>query len=150
MTAKPQQAVPKANVVATREGIQVVHQTGRRRKGVTVLLDSDDILREQVGGFTNFIREYAVVGLAVGFIVGQQANGVMKQLVTSFVDPWLQILFGPDLSKKTAILHHGTEPITMPWGAFVYSIIEFFIVAIVIYLVVKLLRLDRLKKQKEK
>jgi len=144
------QKTESVDVVATREGVQVVRRPNRKRKGVTVLLDSDDILREQVGGFTNFIREYAVVGLAVGFIVGQQANGVMKQLVASFVDPWLQILFGPELSKRTAVLHHGKDPVAMPWGAFIYAMIEFFIVAVVIYLVVKLLRLDKLKKPKEK
>jgi large conductance mechanosensitive channel len=147
MTAKPKQTSVKADVIATREGVQVVQRTTHRRKGVTVLLDSDDILREQVGGFANFIREYAVVGLAVGFIVGQQANSVMKQLVTSFVDPWLRVLFGPALATRTAVLHHGRDPVQMPWGAFLYAIIEFFFVAVAIYLVVKLLRLDKLKKQ---
>lgn len=136
-------------MVATSEDAEVARRPNRRR-GVTVLLDSDDILREQVGGFTNFIREYAVVGLAVGFIVGQQANAVMKQLVASFVDPWLHVLFGPDLDKRAIILHHDKAPVEMPWGAFVYSFIEFFCVAIIIYLVVKLLRLDKLKKPKEK
>jgi len=147
--AKAQKA-ESVDVVATREGVQVVRRPEHRRKGVTVLLDSDDILREQVGGFTNFIREYAVVGLAVGFIVGQQANAVMKQLVTSFVDPWLHVVFGPDLATRTLTLHHAGEPVAMPWGAFIYSFIEFFFVAIIIYLVVKMLRLDKLKKPKEK
>ncbi len=144
------QKTESVDVVATREGVQVVRRPNRRRKGVTVLLDSDDILREQVGGFTNFIREYAVVGLAVGFIIGQQANAVMKQLVASFVDPWLRVLFGPSLEKRVIILHHESTPVEMPWGAFVYAFIEFFCVAIIIYLVVKLLRLDKLKKPKEK
>jgi large conductance mechanosensitive channel len=141
----------ETRIVETPSGdVKVTQPKGRRHTGVTVLLDSDDILREQVGGFTNFLREYAVVGLAVGFIVGQQANAVVKQLVASFIDPWLKVLFGQDLSKATATVHHGTTDVPVPWGAFVYTFIEFIFVAVTIYLVVKLFRLDKLKKPKEK
>jgi large conductance mechanosensitive channel len=147
--ANTEKAAAVADVVATRNGVKIVER-GNHRKGVTVLLEPDELVREQVGGFTNFLREYAVVGLAVGFIVGQQANAVMKQLVTSFIDPWLQVLFGPGLNTRTAFVHHGETPIEVPWGAFVYSFIEFLLVAVTIYLIVKLFRLDKLKKQKEK
>jgi len=146
---KPRQTETK--VVETASGeIKITHPKGTRRGGVTVLLSSDDVLREQATGFTNFLRDYAVVGLAVGFILGQQANAVVKQLVASFISPWLEVLFGPDLSKHAATVHHGTTAISLPWGAFVYTIIEFFFVAVTIYVVVKLFRLDKLKKVKEK
>jgi len=147
-TQKPKQTETK--VVQTASGeVRVTQPKGQRHHGVTVLLDSDDILREQVGGFTNFLREYAVVGLAIGFIIGQQANAVVKQLVVSFVQPWLQMLFGKDLGKRTATIYHGTTPIAVPWGAFVYTFIEFLFVAVTIYVVVKLFRLDKLKKRKD-
>lgn len=141
----------ETRVVENKDGsVTVVQPKGKKHsKGVTVLLESDDVLREQVGGFTNFLREYAVVGLAVGFIVGQQANGVVKQLVATFVDPWAKVVFGQDLSTRTAHLHHNTTLVLVPWGAFVYVLIEFFLVLITIYLVVKLFRLDKLKKPKE-
>jgi len=60
------------------------------------------------------------------------------------------VLFGPGLNTRTAFVHHGETPIEVPWGAFVYSFIEFLLVAVTIYLIVKLFRLDKLKKQKEK
>ncbi|HSX43507.1 MAG TPA: MscL family protein [Candidatus Saccharimonadales bacterium] len=136
-------------VTETKDGaVKVVQPKGRRHHGVTVLLDSDDIVREQATGFANFLREYAVVGLAIGFIVGQQANAVAKQLVVSFIQPWVQVLFGTDWSKRTATLHHGAQPVLVPWGAFIYSLIEFFFIVAGIYLVVKLFRLDKLRKPK--
>ena len=134
-------------LVASRNGLKIAKPNSKHH--VRVLEEPDDVLKEQVGGFTNFLREYAVVGLAVGFILGQQANAVVKQLVTSFIEPWLQVLFGTGLSKRTAIWHHGTDKIKVEWGQFVYALIDFLFVAITIYIVVRLLRLDKLKKLKE-
>jgi large conductance mechanosensitive channel len=144
-TSNPQN---QTKVTETKDGsIKITQPKGRKHKGVTVLLDTDDVLRAQAGGFANFLREYAVVGLAVGFIVGQQANGVAKQLVTSFLDPLVQVWFGQDLSSRVATVHHHSQPVRVPWGAFVYTLIEFFFVVIVIYALVKLFRLDKLRKK---
>lgn len=140
----------QTKIVETKNGdVKVVQPQGHKHTGITVLLDSDDIVRHQATGFANFLREYAVVGLAIGFIVGQQANTVVKQLVASFIEPWVEVIFGQDLSTRAATLHHGTSPVKLPWGAFIYSIIEFFFVVLGIYLVVKLFRLDKLKKPKD-
>jgi large conductance mechanosensitive channel len=141
----------QVEVVENKDGsVTVVHPKGRRHSpAITALLESDDVFRDQVGGFANFLREYAVIGLAVGFIVGQQANAVVKQMVASFVDPWTKILFGQDLSTRVAHLHHDQTLVVVPWGLFVYTLIEFFLVLIVLYVLIKLFRLDKLKKPKE-
>jgi len=146
MTEK-QSETTEARIVETKDGeVKVIQPKGRKHRGVTVLLDTDDVVREQVGGFTNFLRDYAVVGLAVGFIVGQQANAVVKQLVNSFVDPVVKVWFGQDLSSRVAIVHHNGQPVQLPWGAFVYVLIEFFLVLITLYLLIKLFKLDKLRK----
>lgn len=145
-TDKSQKSEGKTTIVATSEGVKVVTRR-HSRHGVDVLLEPDDLVREQAVGFTNFLREYAVVGLAAGFIIGQQANGVAKQLVDSFIQPWLQVLFGTRLSTRVAIVHHGQTPIKFAWGAFIYALIDFFFVVLIIYLVIKLLRLDKFKKK---
>jgi len=44
----------------------------------TILDEPDELVRRQFGGFVNFIREKAVVGLAVGFVIGQQAQGFIN------------------------------------------------------------------------
>jgi large conductance mechanosensitive channel len=146
-----QRPTTQMNIVENKDGsVTVMQPKGHKHKGVTVLLDSDDVLREQVGGFANFLRDYAVVGLAIGFIVGQQANAVVKQMVASFVDPWAKIVFGQDLSTRVAHFHHGRTPVPLPWGAFVYTLIEFFLVLITIYILIKLFRLDKLRQKKAK
>jgi len=151
MTDTPKPSETQTKVVETKNGeVKITQPKGKHHSGITVLLDSDEVLKEQVGGFANFLREYAVVGLAIGFVVGQQANAVMKQLVDSFVKPWVAVLFGDDLNKRTAVLHHGSTPVPLPWGAFIYSFIDFFFVVVAIYVVIKLFRLDKLKKRTKK
>lgn len=136
------------HIIASKDGmVKITQPKNHKHKGVTVLFDTDDVIRAQAGGFANFLREYAVVGLAVGFIAGQQANTVVKQLVASFVDPWVQILFGQNLSSWAGHFHHDNTTVLVPWGLFVYDIIEFFLVLLVVYAVVKLFRLDKFRKK---
>lgn len=130
------------------ETVHIESPKGSRRPKVSVIVSNE--LGESAHGFADFLREYAVVGLAVGFIVGQQANTVVKQLVATFVDPWVQVIFGQDLSTRYATWHHGLQPVKFPWGLFVYDLIEFFFVVIFIYAVIKIFHLNRLKKKAKK
>ena len=135
--------------IEKEQEVVVVDKHGKRHRGVAVLLDSDDLMRDQVGGFVNFLKDFSVVGVALGFIVGQQANGVVKQFVESFANPLYKFLFGQDLNSRVAIVHHGSQAITVAWGSFVYTFLEFFFVLISIYVVVKLFKLDRLTNKKK-
>ncbi len=120
-----------------------------RRPNVTVLLDTDDLVKEQVGGFIDFLREHAIVGLAVGFVIGQQAQGVIKQLVASFVDPTIQLFFGgAKLSERTVTLHLFVNEAKFGWGAMIYSLLNLVFVLATIYILIKVLNLDKLDKPK--
>ena len=129
--------------------VVVKDKDGKEHKRRAVLLEPDEFAKHQVGGFLNFLQEYAVVGLALGFIVGQQANGVVKQFVASFIDPLSQVWFGQNLSEKAATLHHNQDVVKVPWGAFVYLLLEFFLVLIAMYAIIKIFRLDRFVKNDE-
>src|SRR3954465_8948007 len=54
-----------------------------------------------VGGFVNFLREHAVVGLAVGFVIGLQAQTLVRQLVDSFITPAFTLFFGQALKDRS-------------------------------------------------
>jgi large conductance mechanosensitive channel len=103
-----------------------------------------------VEGFVEFIRTQGVVGLAIGFMMGTQAQLLIKQFTASFVDPVLQLLFGGSkvLSERTLYIQINSHSATFFWGAFVYSVINFVIIAGVVYLAFKWLRLDKLDKKK--
>lgn len=102
-----------------------------------------------LNGFVSFIRENAVVGLAVGFVIGAQVQSVVKQLIASFVDPLFQLLFGQALSQRTAVFHLNGHTADFAWGSFAYVLIDFLFVLLAVYLIIKILKLDKLDKQKK-
>lgn len=100
-----------------------------------------------VGGFLNFIREHAIIGLAVGFAIATQVQAIVRQLIASFIDPLYAVLFnGQKLSSMSLTLHwHGRQAI-FGWGAFVYALIDFLFVLAIIYIAIKILHLEKLDK----
>lgn len=103
-----------------------------------------------VSGFVDFLREHAVVGLAIGFVIGTQVQSLVKQLVSSFIDPLFKLLLGQALSQRTFTLHWHGRSANFGWGGFVYALLDFLFVLATIYAVVKFLNLDQLDKPKPK
>jgi large-conductance mechanosensitive channel len=103
-----------------------------------------------VGGFLDFLKQHAVVGLIIGFVIGNQVTSIVKQLISSFVDPLTKLLFGTALSNRTFVLHLRGRSATFDWGALVYVLVIFLFVLITMYLAVKLLKLDKLEKEDKK
>ncbi len=97
-------------------------------------------------GFLDFVREQGVVGLAVGFILGGAVSKVVSSLVTDFINPLLGILLGKSEGLKAASFYVGSAEIM--YGDFISVIIDFLVVATVVYVGVKLLGADKLDKTK--
>lgn len=98
-------------------------------------------------GFINFIREQGVVGLAVGFILGGAISKVVTALVTDIINPIINALLGSADGLKTASIKIGSSAIL--YGDLISVIIDFTIVALVVYFGVKVLGLNKLDKKKE-
>jgi large conductance mechanosensitive channel len=84
--------------------------------------------------FKDFIKEYKVIGLAVAFIIGIAATALVKSLVDNIVMPIITP-FVPGGAWQTATLKIG--PIVFGWGAFVGALINFLIIAWVVFLIAK-------------
>lgn len=100
-----------------------------------------------MAGFLNFIREQGVVGLAVGFILGGAVSKVVAGLVTDIINPILGLVLGASGGLKVASLEIGS--VSILWGDFVSILIDFIVIAFVVYFGVKFIGLDRLDKKKE-
>lgn len=97
-------------------------------------------------GFINFIREQGVVGLAVGFILGGAVSKVVTALVTDIINPLVGILLGFAGNLSAMTLKIGSSQ--LKWGDFLSVVIDFLIIAAVVYFGVKGLGLDKLDKKK--
>lgn len=106
----------------------------------------------QVNGLADFIREQGVVGLAIGFVIGASTATLMRSLVDNILMPPLGVLLGSGEGIKTMSLSMGTyqgKEALLRYGQFFNDFINFLILVLAIYLVFRILRLDRFNKKKE-
>jgi large conductance mechanosensitive channel len=90
--------------------------------------------------FKSFIMRGNVVDLAVGVVIGTAFGKIVSSLVDSIIMPVVGYLVsGIDLSQL--VFNTNTVPgapnVLIPYGKFVQSCVDFLIVAMVIFLVVK-------------
>lgn len=98
-------------------------------------------------GFVNFVREQGVVGLAIGFILGGAISKIVSSLVNDVINPLVGIFLGVAGNLDKAFFQIGSAKIM--WGNLVNAAVDFVVIAFVVYLGVKILKLDRLDKKKE-
>lgn len=95
--------------------------------------------------FFDFIGKQGVIGLAIGFILGGEVSKVVASLVQDIINPILGVILGAAGSLSEATFSMGA--VTISWGNFVNTLINFLIVAFVVFYLAKWLRLaDVLKK----
>jgi len=104
--------------------------------------------------FKDFIARGNVVDLAVGVIIGASFGKIVTSLVEQVVMPPIGLLLGKvDFSRMEWVLvpenpaTTAIEKVAIQYGAFINTLIQFLIVALVIFLVVK--AINRLKRQED-
>lgn len=104
------------------------------------------VARSQAIGFLDFIRGYGIVSLAVGIIIGSAVTSLVNSLVASIINPFIGLFLpGSNLAKASFTVAGST----FAWGAFVSALINFLIIAAVVYFGVKGLGLDKLDSKKD-
>ena len=111
-------------------------------------------------------KEFAVKGnmldMAVGIIIGASFSGVVNSLVNDLLMPPLGLLLGgADFSELFVVLKEGTPAgkyatlalaqeagaVTLNYGLFVNTIINFLVVAFSLFLVIR--TMNRFRKEEE-
>jgi large conductance mechanosensitive channel len=94
--------------------------------------------------FMDFLMKYQVIGLAVAFIIGAAATKMVTACVADIIMPVIAVLI-PGGDWRTSVLQLG--PVKLLVGDFVGAIIDFVIIALVVFLIVKyMMRGDTSKK----
>ena len=112
--------------------------------------------------FTAFAIKGNAMALAVGTIIGAAFSTITKSLTDDVIMPIVSIfLGGVDFSELKIVLPRlwGEAPLdeagnpilnTLNWGNFISAVINFFILALVVFFIVKMLnKLTELGKKKE-
>lgn len=98
-----------------------------------------------VAGFLSFIREKGVMGLAIGFIVGGAVSKLVSAFSTDIVNPLVGLIFNSaELRQASTTI----ASVTFKWGDFLATVIDFFIIAAVVYFGFRVLGLDKADAKK--
>lgn len=107
---------------------------------------------KHVNGFMEFVRTQGVVGLAVGLVLGGAVTVVVKSLIDNVVMPPLGFILGSAEGLKGLTLHLGKtsagKEAVLHYGVFLNDLINFVVIAVIVYLVVHILGFDKLDKKK--
>jgi large conductance mechanosensitive channel len=95
-------------------------------------------LRKSAQGFSaefmEFLKKYQVIGLAVAFVIGSAASTLVTALVKDLIMPFVGVLI-PGGDWQTMVFLVG--PVKFMPGDFVNALINFIIIALVIFMLVK-------------
>lgn len=91
-------------------------------------------MKKFLAEFRAFIAKGNVLDLAVGVIIGGAFSSVVKGLTDNIIQPLLNCIGGANVQGKIQLF--GTENY-LDYGAFISAIINFLIMALVVFLIVK-------------
>lgn len=101
--------------------------------------------------FKEFISKGNVIDLAIGVIIGAAFGKIVSSMVSDVIMPPMGfILSGVDFSKMGVIIKEaaeGREPVILAYGRFIQATVDFLIIALVIFLMVKAVNHFRAKKE---
>lgn len=96
-----------------------------------------------------------LVDIAVAFVMGAAFNKVVSSFTGGIVSPLIGLVFKSDFKDQKWIIQEGTADeagniageVAVMWGDFVTNLIDFIIVAFVMFLIIK--GINKMKKKEE-
>ncbi|MCX6740303.1 MAG: large-conductance mechanosensitive channel protein MscL [Candidatus Parcubacteria bacterium] len=99
--------------------------------------------------FKQFVMKGDVIDMAIGIIIGGAFGKIVSSLVTDIIMPPIGVLLGGvDFTSLVIILKKASETapaVTINYGLFINTVIDFIIIAFCIFMVIK--QLGRFKKK---
>lgn len=108
-------------------------------------------------GFIKEFRDFAVKGnlvdIAVAFVMGAAFSKVITSFTEGIVSPLIGMVTGADLTKNVYVLKPAVldsagkvlqEAVSLKWGDFITAIINFLIVALIMFIIIK--AINKLKR----
>ena len=86
--------------------------------------------------FKEFINKGNVLDLAVGVIIGGAFSAIVNALIDNIINPLIACIGGNEIGFAFEIIK-GNEATKVNIGAFISAIINFLVIALVVFLIVK-------------
>jgi large conductance mechanosensitive channel len=98
-----------------------------------------------------FLIAFGVIGIAIGFVIGQAVNKLVNDFVKDIINPTIGLFLPSNLANMTVTVTgiHGA-PSEFKYGDLISSIINFIIIAFLVFIAYKLLSRYKLVEDKTK
>ena len=106
-------------------------------------------MKKMLAEFKEFINRGNVVDMAVGVMIGAAFKAIVDSIVADLISPIIGIIFKQDFSQLKYVLEKAVfaddgvtivkEEVAIRYGAFIMAIVNFFIIAIILFLMVKMI-----------
>lgn len=115
-------------------------------------------MKKFIEEFKEFAFKGNVLDMAIGVIIGAAFGKIVTALVENIISPFITLLTGAaKLSDWSFVLKEAegeAEAVVLNFGAFLQAVIDFFIIAICIFLILKAImkakeKFESLKKTEE-
>ena len=104
-------------------------------------------MKEIIKEFQQFIKRGNVIDLAVAVVMGQAFSAIINSIVNDIIMPLIGILIGGiNFSRISVTLGDAT----IYYGNFIQNVINFLIIAVCIFIVVKIMNKFFVKKEEQK
>lgn len=108
-------------------------------------------MKKWITEFKEFAMRGNVIDMAVGVVIGAAFGKIVSSLVSDIIMPVLSLITGRiNLTALTMTIPaalEGAKPITITYGNFLQTVLDFLAIAFSIFLVIK--ASNRLKRKKE-
>ena len=104
--------------------------------------------------FKEFISRGSVMDLAVGIIIGSAFTAIVNSVVKDIITPLIGILIGginfSSLKITLPSIYSNAEPPVFAYGLFIQAVINFFIIAVCVFIIIKFLNTLKSRIEQEK
>lgn len=91
-----------------------------------------------ISEFKEFLEEYKAIGLAVAFIMGAAITALVTSLVSDIIMPVVNPVLSATGSDWKNATFTPTSQISIKYGSFLGNLINFLILAFIVFMIAKL------------
>jgi large conductance mechanosensitive channel len=106
-------------------------------------------MKKMLNEFKDFINKGNVVDLAVGVLIGSAFSSIVTSLTNNIISPIIGMFGEADFSGMILNIHVGIIKLNLKYGAFLTDVINFVIMAFIIFLIVKFMNKIMTKKEEQ-
>jgi len=109
-----------------------------------------DKMKNIIKEFKAFISRGNVMDMAVGVIIGGAFTAIVNSLVNDLLNPLLGIITGGvDFASLSITIGKGENPAVFAYGSFISAVINFLLIALVLFILIKAINKLHISKKEE-